>query len=515
MTTDKLFQKIAALPLRIKGTFWSAIIVGLLTHGYIFTNKLPNQDDLMGIRAYGATFNHGCWLKGIIGYMVSLFCGNYSNPWLWGTESLLCLALAAVFVTEALRLKNTVAGIAVASVMVSFPSIAGNFAFGYMSAYFSLSILFASISAWLLSRIGKKTYGFLGGVIFLVCSMGLYQTYFPFAASILLMVLIKDCLYSGDNGKDAKEIMIKALRFLGALSAAMILYFLVNAFFLFLLNISMGDHKNMDKMGEIDITVIPGIIVRMYKHMVAMITEGYMGLGTYMSKVLIALCWIISIVCCLWQIWKLGKEKRYGIAAMGGFFALIFPIAINLIDIMCANSPEGSIYLLMTYSLCCIYILPIVLLDSIDKVFIQWGICLLGGMIGFFYYNYSNAAYICAELSQRSVESFYTAMLAQIKSTEGYTADKEIVFVGCVEDPTLYPLINEFYHVEIPTIVGNTDRANAFREGLLKYYCGFYPSYADGYEASYGVQVKAMPCYPDEGSIQIFGDQVVVKLSEE
>lgn len=193
---------------------------------------------------------------------------------------------------------------------------------------------------------------------------------------------------------------------------------------------------------------------------------------------------------------------------------MIFPIAINLIDIMVANAP-GSVYLLMTYSLCCIFILPVALLDGCKRTLVNWGVLLAGCMVTFYYFNLANNAYICAELSQSSIESFYTTVITQIKSTDGYESDMKVVFVGNVEDPTLYPLLNEFGGLSVPTVVSNVSRANGMKEGLLKYYCGFYPAYQEDYGEENASLVAAMPCYPNDGSIKIVNDMVIVKFSEE
>ena len=511
MTVEKMVNRISNLPLQIKSAFYTALFTGIMTHGYILTNKFTNADDAWNIRGYGAGISHGCWLKGIMGPIVSKFCGNYSNPWLTGSLSLLLLAIAACFIVEALEIKRVATSMVTAGVMASFPSITSNLLYGYMSAYFSLAILLVSISVWFLIRY-DKIYLLVLGVFLLSCSMGLYQAYFPFEASILLIALIKECL---DVKRNTKEMLFRSLRFFIALVCGIILYFLINSLCLVIFKETMSTHKNLNSMGQIEITALPGIVVQMYRNMVKMLTNGYMGMSSHVSiRILIAVCWLAVLGYSLYRIWRLKKSGHYGKIALSVFFLLIFPIAINLIDIMCANSPN-SIYLLMTYSLCCIFILPAALLDSSERPSVHWGVLLAGAMTVFYYFNLANTAYICVDLSQRSVEAFYTTMITQIKSVDGYAADMEIVFVGEVQDPTLYPLTNEFGGVNIPTVVSNGSKANYTREALLKYYCGFYPAYAEDCGEENKAQIDAMPCYPDDGSIQIVGGRVIVKLSEE
>ena len=48
-------KQYAKVPKECKIAVVSVIVFGLLAHNYMFTNKLPNYDD-MGITGFGATF---------------------------------------------------------------------------------------------------------------------------------------------------------------------------------------------------------------------------------------------------------------------------------------------------------------------------------------------------------------------------------------------------------------------------------------------------------------------------
>ena len=55
------------------------------------------------------------------------------------------------------------------------------------------------------------------------------------------------------------------------------------------------------------------------------------------------------------------------------------------------------------------------------------------------------------------------------------------------------------------------------RAEWMAYYLGFAPEYAvEAETASLAAldDVRAMPCYPDDGSIAVIGDYVVLKLKE-
>lgn len=317
MTVEQIAEKMGKLPLRIKSAFFSALIVGIMTHGYILTHKLSNSDDLMSIRAFGGEFSMGRWVTGGLGPVVSKFFGNYSNPWITGTLSLLLLAVAACFIVEALEIKRMASTMVVSAIMVCFPSITSTLLYGFVAAYFCLGILLASISVWILARY-KKVYMFVLGVFLLSCSMGLYQAYFPFAASILLIILIKDCI--SDTNKTTRQIIFRALRFFLALLAGMLLYFAISVFCVFIFHETMSTHKNLDHMGQIDVTLIPGIVAQMYDNMMKMLTQGFMGMSSHVTiRCLIAVCWIADLVYTIYRFIWLAKKKQW-VKIAGGYF---------------------------------------------------------------------------------------------------------------------------------------------------------------------------------------------------
>ena len=509
---EDVIEKLKKIRLSGKCAFFSAIVVGVLAHGYAFANKLPNSDDIISIRAYGGGLTHGCWLKSILGPVISKFAGNYSTPWVIGILSLLLLAISAVMIVEALKIENIASGIVIGGVITSFPSITGNFLFMYMALYFSLSILMASGAIYFIIRekcIGRQ----IAGIVLISCSMGIYQAYFPFVASIWLCDLIRKCF---SEKEDAKIIFWDAIRYLACLVVGMALYFVIEYFFLWIFHISLSAHKGINEMGHIELYLIPEIILQMYKKMISMLYSDFMGLSTeWTMRILIGVSYLAVILFAIVNGVKQLKRKEYLKVVFGVFFLAIFPIAINLMDIMCANSGERVIYILMEYALSAIFILPIILIDTLKKPLLHWGMLLGGIGIIYCYVNVANAAYLYVDLAQRAVESYYTVMIAEIRGTEGYRSDMDIVFIGDIKDETIYPLKQEFSNIEMSSMEDVIYRVNWYRENILKYYCGFTSNYKENYEEEYENIVDQMPCYPNYGSIQVLGDQVIVKLSDD
>ena len=183
---------------------------------------------------------------------------------------------------------------------------------------------------------------------------------------------------------------------------------------------------------------------------------------------------------------------------------------------MCA---EG-IYSLMYYSYVFLMIFPLTLLDrSFGKIenykknsILEWIvtfvlICGIGS-----YCQYANAEYLSIKLSFEQAKSYYTTIITQIKSVDGYTDKCKVALVGSdIQDETLYR--NNVMDRLMMTGRDATIAEAYSREYFIKYYCGFDAQYVSIDDLSEDI-IKEMPVYPSDGSIQMVDNVVVVKLSE-
>ena len=94
----------------VKTAFFAAVIFGLMTHLYQFTNKLYNYDELANTPGgNGASVEQGRWfLKWMGDVLLKHFGGVYSLPLLNGVLSLLLLAVSAALIVEMFQVDNWV-----------------------------------------------------------------------------------------------------------------------------------------------------------------------------------------------------------------------------------------------------------------------------------------------------------------------------------------------------------------------------------------------------------------------
>ena len=141
-------------------------------------------------------------------------------------------------------------------------------------------------------------------------------------------------------------------------------------------------------------------------------------------------------------------------------------------------------------------------------------------LIGYVYLD--NAAYNKAAIYQEQAVAYMTALIANIKSTEGFSDDMEVVFVGFdnVSDDT----VNEVASNEEMDGIQLDKYYNSLEEMLnkgvnlqfMRDHLGFgneNVTIDDGSMASLS-EVKAMATYPNDGAIAVVEGKLVVKMGK-
>ena len=210
-------NKNAAAARRCAAPVVSTLAVGFLAHMYAFTNKLLNADETTALFSKGATLTSGRW--GL--EATKLLFPDVSMPWIYGVISLLLIAAAVCVMVECFEIRGRAAQALLGAAVAAFPALTGNFCYMFTSAPYALAILLAVVSVRLLALGGRRRCAL--GVVLLAFSLGIYQAYIALAASLCIVLLIKELL----SGSDAPRVLRRALIFLLLLAAALGIYYLV------------------------------------------------------------------------------------------------------------------------------------------------------------------------------------------------------------------------------------------------------------------------------------------------
>jgi len=131
------------------------------------------------------------------------------------------------------------------------------------------------------------------------------------------------------------------------------------------------------------------------------------------------------------------------------------------------------------------------------------------------YIRYDNKCYLKSEFQQQEAISWYTTLVTRVKSAEGYRDELPVAWVGRMEmeDKTLYSIeeLNQIYLASYE--LDEQQYINNWAwEAYLARWCGFRPETVEPETVEQLPEVQAMPHYPDDGSIQVIQDVVVVRF---
>lgn len=512
-TIGKIYSKISD---NFKIAFVSSIIFGLIAHIYMFTNKLPNYDD-MALNGFGATFRLGRWFLWVLGSIAYHFDFVYSLPLVNGLISIVLLAISAGMITGLLKVENKIAIVIISGILVVFPSWTATFFFMFTAPYYAIAVFLMTLSVYFYDR---YNYGYLLSVICIALSLGIYQAYLPFGATLYVVLLIIE-LYNLDA--DWIKIFKKAVKSLVTLIAGVAIYYLIMKISLAVTNQQLADYRGTGQMGSISLRLIPQMISNMFTYGLGVAVNNNLEISyNLLLKLGYCILYVVDAVVVIISVKYFIKKKE--ITKVGVFLTLIiaFFVSVNSIFIMCPA--DDAIYVLMTYAYTFLIILPICMVDRLlskpetnqKRVVIgmEYGVIGITFLMILTYCHFANAQYLSIQLSFEQAKSFCTTLVTQIKSAEGYSDDMLIALIesdSTIEDKTLYR--NDV--MEVFDISGR-DKVLAetySREYLISYYCGFSPEYISADELPKEI-TDAMPVYPADGSIQVIDNVVVVKLNE-
>ena len=134
-----------------------------------------------------------------------------------------------------------------------------------------------------------------------------------------------------------------------------------------------------------------------------------------------------------------------------------------------------------------------------------------------FYFRLDNLAYLKADYQQENAKAYFTVLLSEIKGAEGYSDEYPVVFLGNLDGmdwSIRTPL--EFNEIQLQGYHTNMNQFISYFADVkfLVQHCGYsYSQPSDMqkiYESEY---IRNMPCYPDDGAVQVVDEVVVVKFS--
>lgn len=488
--------------------FICSIIGGYLFHLYAITNFVPNSDGIDRVFDLQQMTVSGRWFL----HYASIPNGFMQMPAFVGLMTLLLLSISAVFLVDILDIKKPILAGLLGIAFISFPSLGFTFLYLFTASAYSVGILLSIFSVWCAQKGGG--YWILA-MVALACSMGTYQAYAPFAIGTAVLLVIKK-LY--DPKETIKSVAIFGGKLLAYLAASALLYYVALYGILAITGQELLPYLGMDS-GSYPFHVLPSLVISCYKQVLMFFLYPQLHAGTNTNFLVLCNGTVILLgIVSLYPLFKkYSKTQAWRLVSLV-ILCSICPLALGFVQII---SPWTSPTPLMQYPYVLAYVLVLFFLDNSElllKKHILPGTAMLFLAVSIGNGWLCNLLYTASAQAHRATESYVTRLMARVEGTSGYRSDLPVYIIGAF--PT------QIYYADIPAYEF-IDHYSAPSDTILTlnkhiyYYLNHWlnipieePSELEMITISEMAEFQEMPCYPDDGSVQIIEDQVIVKVGE-
>lgn len=443
---------------------------------------------------------------------LSAIGGNVVMPAIFVAFNAVCTAFSVLLLADLWKIRSkTVLVLATLSLIVA-PSVIEQNLVIYMAYDYGFCMVTTTLAAYLvLTRTG--VLDFVAAVLCLALGLGGYQAWIGFTSGIVVMTLLLDC---------GQELPLRQLgrRFgkaaaMGLLGGA--LYFAVLQVEIRRYDVALSSKGGLSGFGAGSLVSNLGQgVVQAYRDFAAYFTKGPNHTGKALLLVLLGAALLLLLS------WLRLVRRRKPQAVVMAVLALLLPLAINLVDVVV----PGSINVLMSHPMQMMVPFALVLAERETgplwwKRLVRFGagaavvlVCWLSTVMAY-------ASYQTVAMAYRYVDTLTDAILTRVLNSTDYTPDTRVLIAG-LPDESEAQKFNFLYDKSAYTKNMVFWDGTAGVLGNWKHYIYDYHGLWIGevstdeyYDIIDSEAFGEMPVYPAEGSLQTFGDILVVKLEED
>ena len=494
-------------------------LCGLVAHGVMLFNKLSWHDDLEhGFKLLlEKPVAMGRWMRAYLAWFVAkVFGGGYnlSMPLFHGLFSLLFIAAFSCIVAELFDIRQKGMRMVLCGLMVTFPVVTSTFGYMFTAPYYFLALVLAGAAVYVI-RNKTGPVRFLGGALCVCCSLGIYQSYFAVTVSLVVIRIIFDIA----DGKFASlgTIVKRVVHDIGMCVVGLALYYVIWKVSMKLLGLSASDYQGISTIGKAGLSGMLKGALTTYKRFFLRFRLPEENVYPMGIKYVQMLALGLSAVCGLILVVRRAKKSVVQAVVLALLIAIL-PMCFNLIYLMTATATGAWIHTLMLYGQAMLYVF---LICAVSRLFAdrprlarasRGVVIAVLGLLIFMNTYLSNSCYMKAEMMQQQVITDMTVLVARIKSTEGYNDKMPVSFLMTGKRDATFPKNSYFSKLKLVPFENISPYHNKRNlVNTLEHWCGFAPEFVSSSKFKNLPEVEDMPDYPDDGSIRIIDDTVVIK----
>lgn len=423
--------------------------------------------------------------------------------------------LAICMLIEIFEIKRKFQRILFGVLFLSSPLLCEVLSYAYMSPTFGSAFLTSVIAFAIIVKQKNWILSIVGGSIYIAISMGCYQAYLGVTCILTLLYFMKQVLKQ-DSFKALGGTVVKLG---GSVLIGGLLYKIcveiTNKYY----EVELTDYKGINNVSAGAILKnLPASIKRTYTDFYAYFFKNSIIVRNYGAKYILAVAFVVTLILILILLWRLKLPMIY---------TAMFLVAIVLIPLFC------NVTLLLAYETGTILLMTAAM-----------GL-LLGGLIAVFgsyqqelriYDALTLILLVCAWLNvcattndqivlhdgKNATTTLTRAIVQELISEDYLHEDTVIAFAGRPSDSPYFRKTEAFENANDYAKFGQwwVDAGNNRRSwyyGMLRHYLGLELNWCDDddyEEIRSSGELESMPNFPEEGSIKVINDIVVVKVSD-
>ncbi|MBQ2932967.1 MAG: glucosyltransferase domain-containing protein [Clostridia bacterium] len=488
-----------------KVCFAWALIMGFCAHLYKITNWLPNWDSLVFRYHSQNMISMGRWFLPVVCAPSSF----YDLPFIAGLMAIIFHGIGAVCICKMFGVRKNITAALIGATTITLPTVTSVMMYNYVADGYALAFLFSCIAAMLLTK-NKPCY--IGSLVLIALSAGIYQAYITVTIMLLLLSLILDVIY---KNIDPKNLLIKCLKFLLTGVLGMILYYLVMTILLKITGTTLLDYQGVESAASFKGIDIAGALYTIKKSFTSYFVDFSKGANVF--SIINSIVFVLTFVLYLADVIK--NRLSVGKILMLSVFVILLPIGASVLSFINSGIDYHN---LMKMGFLVFYLLFILQYENSEqKALRSWAVL---GIVALLIFNQTIIANVSYHKLNMAYEKSYGTLIRiadRIEQTEGAGECDRILVLGCLPESEAYSAVLP------PDMTGTTDgyivRADDEIVGqsvlcsALNDYCGKKYKFISGEEKSdllKRIDADSLNNWPEKNSISVVDNVIVIKLGD-
>lgn len=508
-----------------KAIILGIVLSGILAHGEFLFEKKAVHDEIYAMFGTGISLTGGRWMLFLLGKLTSELFGDglYSLTMINSCLAFICVACAVIIVSVLYKIESDILIFLMTTLAITIPAMTSALGFTYGVPYSMFGMLLAVCGSFVLCRKDEKNLSsqtiinsFIG-ILLVTCSIGVGQNLLGMSAAIILgywsLSLVNDTRqYSWI------QFIKDGLYYLFVLVASLVGYLVANSIMLKLTHCELSTYQGINNYGIGSINDYLNRLIHIYKEFFVP-TQSTVSSYTGILKPIYELVVVIFAIYVIWTTVDLMKTDKAR-AMMHLIVIAVFPVAENLISLI-VDPRETHLEALVYFPQICFFFLVAGLISLCEVksterrksglkkcAVVMLSIMVLANI------RYDNICYMYADIEQNHAISYMQTLADRIQSMDGYTDQLPVVYINEYDKTVPQNSYKEQFADNYIVAPYGLDWINNYIwQKFMSYWVGYEPEVLDFRDS--GIRqtvIDEMPNYPNDGSIQIIDDKIIVKF---